>query len=388
MGLLLSYSLRNLAARRMTAAFTVIGMGLVVFVFAAVLMLAHGLERTLVSTGSSDNIIVTREAATSETVSILGRDQAGVVKTEPEIAVGPDAKALTASEIVVLISASKRSNGDAANVVIRGTGPEAFTLRQDIKLKAGRMFAPGTSEVVAGRSVAKNFEGCGLGENVRFAGRVWNVVGVFDAGGSGFDSELWGDAEQVQQAFRRPIFSSVTARLRDPGSFDAMKRRLEADPRLTVEVEREREYYEKQSRATASFIRVIGLAVTILFSMGAMIGAMITMYAAVASRTTEIATLRALGFTRFTVLRVFLAEAFLLGTLGGVLGLVAASFLSLVSVSTTNWDTFSELAFSFSVSPGIIIGSLIFAVLMGVIGGFLPAVRAARADIVNSLRKA
>lgn len=386
MGLLLSYSVRNLAARRMTTAFTVLGMSLVVFVFAAVLMLAHGLEKTLVATGSSDNIIVVRDAATSETVSILGRDQAGVVETQSEIALAADGKPVAASEIVVLISANKRTSGEAANVVIRGTGIEAFTLRPGVKLVSGRLFTPGTSEVVAGRSVAKNFEGCGLGEHVRFAGRDWDVVGVFDAGGSGFDSELWGDGEQVQQAFRRPIFSSVTARLGDPGSFDALKRRLEADPRLTVEVQREREYYAKQSQATASFIRVIGLTVTILFSLGAMIGAMITMYAAVASRTTEIATLRALGFSRFTVLRVFLAEATVLGILGGALGIVAASFLSFVSVSTMNWDTFSELAFSFSVSPGIAVGSLVFAIVMGIVGGFLPAVRASRADIVNSLR--
>jgi len=388
MGLLLSYSVRNLATRRMTTAFTVLGMALVVFVFAAVLMLAYGLEKTLVSTGSSDNIIVVRDAATSETVSILSRDQADIVETQSEIAAGGEGKPVAAKEIVVLISADKRKNGEAANVVIRGSAPEAFTLRPNVKLTAGRMFTRGTSEVIAGKSVAKNFEGCGLGEHVSFAGRDWDVVGVFDAGGSGFDSELWGDADQVQQAFRRPIYSSITARLRDPSSFDALKKRLETDPRMTVEVQREREYYAKQSQATAGFIRVIGITVTILFSLGAMIGAMITMYAAVASRTTEIATLRALGFPRFTVLRVFLAEAVVLGILGGVLGLLAASFLSFVTVSTTNFDTFSELAFSFSVSPSIAIGSLVFALAMGVIGGFLPAVRASRANIVNSLRGA
>jgi putative ABC transport system permease protein len=388
MGLLLDYSVKNLAARRMTTAFTVLGMALVVFVFAAVLMLAHGLEKTLVSTGSSDNIIVLRDSATAETVSIIGRDQAGVVETQSEIATGADGKPIAASEIVVLISANKRSNGNSANVVIRGTRPEAFTLRPNVKLVEGRMFADGTSEVVAGRSVAKNFEGCGLGEHVRFAGRDWTVVGVFDAGGSGFDSELWGDVAQVQQSFRRPIFSSVTARLRDPSTFDGLKKRLESDPRLTVKVEREREYYAKQSRMTAGFIRVVGLSVTILFSLGAMIGAMITMYAAVASRTTEIATLRALGFSRFTVLRVFLAEAAVLGIFGGLLGLAAASLLSFMSVSMTNWDTFSELAFNFTVSGGIAVGALIFALVMGVAGGFLPAVRASRANIVDSLRGA
>jgi ABC-type antimicrobial peptide transport system permease subunit len=242
--------------------------------------------------------------------------------------------------------------------------------------------------VVAGRSVAKNFEGCGLGERVRFAMREWVVVGLFDTGRTGFDSELWGNVEQVQQAFRRPIYSSVTVRLQDPGTFEALKRRLEGDPRMTVEVQREKEYYAKQSQASASFIRVVGIAVTVIFSLGAMIGAMITMYATVASRTVEIGTLRALGFPRGAVLRVFLAEAVSLGLIGGAIGLGAASFLSLVSVSTTNWTSFTELAFGFALSPNVVLGSLFFAVTMGILGGLLPAARAARSEIVNSLRKA
>jgi ABC-type antimicrobial peptide transport system permease subunit len=386
MGLLLSYTIRNLVTRKLTTLLTVSGMALVVFVFASVLMMAHGLEQTLVETGSADNIIVTRDGSTSETVSIMLREQAGIVTTQSEVSVETDGTPVAAKEIVILIAAGKRRNEDEANVVIRGTGPEALRLRSGVKLSAGRMFAPGTSEVIAGRSVSKNFEGCGLGEHLSFAGREWTVVGVFDAGGTGFDSELWGDVEQVQQAFRRPIYSSVTARLRDASAVNLVKRRLEADPRLTVTVERETEYYAKQSRATASFIRVIGLVVTVLFSMGAVFGAMITMFAAVSSRTAEIGTLRALGFSRAAVLRVFLAEALWLGLIGGAVGLLAASFMSMVSVSTTNWDTFSELAFKFELSSGIVIGSLFFAIGMGVTGGFLPAVRAARAGIVDSLR--
>ena len=387
MGLLLTYSVKNLSSRRLTTLFTVLGMGLVVFVFAAVLMLAYGLEHTLVSTGSTENAIVIRDGSNTETVSILMRDQAGAVKTDPLVAL-EDGLPVAANEIVVLISGEKRKNGDAANVIIRGTTPEAFTLRPEVKLVKGRMPAPGTSEVLAGASVAKNFKGCGLGEKVHFAGRDWGVVGVFDSGGRSFDSELWGDVDQVQQAFRRPIYSSITVRLKDASRFEEFKKRLESDPRLTVEAQREREYYARQSRAGATFIRVIGLAVTVLFSLGAVFGAMITMFAAVSSRTVEIGTLRALGFSRRAVLRVFMVESLALGLLGGALGLAAASFLSFVSVSTTNWDTFSELAFRFTLSPTIIIGSFLFGAIMGVVGGFLPAYRAARTEIVGSLRKA
>jgi ABC-type antimicrobial peptide transport system permease subunit len=387
MTLFLSYSFRNLLVRKLTTILTVLGLGLVVFVFATVLMLANGLEQTLVETGSPNNAIVLRAAATAETVSIMSRDQAGIIKTQGEVAVNEDGSPIATNEIVVLININKRKNNEPSNVIIRGTTDDVFTLRPEVKLIEGRMFTPGTSEVIAGKNVSENFKGCGLGESVDFAMRKWTVVGVFDAGGAGFDSELWGDVEQVQQAFRRPIFSSVTVRLADPAQFGAMKERLESDPRMTVSVKRERQFYQQQSQATATFIRVIGLVISIIFAVGATIGAMITMYAAVANRTVEIGTLRALGFSRLRVLGVFMTESIWLALLGGAVGLIAASFMSFVQVSTTNWDTFAELAFGFTLSPGIIIGTLIFSVLMGLIGGFLPAVRASRFRIVNSLRE-
>jgi ABC-type antimicrobial peptide transport system permease subunit len=386
MGLFLNYSFRNILVRKLTTTLTVLGLGLVVFVFAAVLMLAHGLEETLVETGSPDNIIVVRAAATSETLSIMSRDQAGIVKTQDEIAVDAEGKSLAVSELVVLINLNKRGNNDPSNVVLRGTTSEAFALRPAVKLTAGVMFTPGTSEVIAGASVSGNFKGCGLGESVRFAGREWKVVGLFDAGGAGFDSELWADVEQVQQAFRRPIYSSVTARMRDATQIPAFKNRLESDPRMTVTVKNEQQFYAEQSQATATFIRVIGLVVSIIFSLGAMIGAMITMYAAVSNRTVEIGTLRAIGFSRGRVLTVFLSEAIWLSLVGGAIGIAAASLMSFVTVSTTNWDTFSELAFGFRLSPQIILGTLLFSLTMGLIGGFLPAVRASRARIIESLR--
>jgi ABC-type antimicrobial peptide transport system permease subunit len=388
MGLFIQYTWRNLITRKLTTGMTVLGMGLVVFVFAAVLMLANGLEETLVATGSESNAIFVRDGANTETISLVMRSDAAIAKTQPEVAVDAEGKPIAVNEIVVLISTTKRGKTDAANVVIRGTNDNVFTLRDNVKLTAGRMFTPGTSEVIAGSAVSENFAGCGLGESVSFSGREWTVVGIFDAGGAGFDSELWGDVDQVQQAFRRNIFSSVTVRLRDPAQFDQLKSKMESDPRMTVDVHGEKDYYAKQSQATSTFIRVVGQVISIIFGMGAIVGAMITMYAAVANRTVEIGTLRAIGFSRSRILFVFMLESLWISLLGGAVGLFAASFMSFVQVSTTNWDTFSELAFNFALSPGIILGSFIFAIMMGMIGGFLPAVRASRANIIESLRSA
>jgi ABC-type antimicrobial peptide transport system permease subunit len=216
--------------------------------------------------------------------------------------------------------------------------------------------------------------------------RDWTVVGIFEAGSTGFSSEIWGDVDQLMQAFRRPVYSSVTFKLHDPAEFSAFKGRIEGDPRLTLEAKRETRYYEDQSEAMAKFLRILGITLTIIFSLGAVIGAMITMYAAVANRVVEIGTLRALGFRRGSVLAAFILEALLLGLLGGIVGLVGASFMQLITISTMNWQTFSELAFSFTLSPRIIGQSLLFALLMGFVGGLLPALRAARMKVVDALR--
>jgi len=250
------------------------------------------------------------------------------------------------------------------------------------------MFRPGTSEIVTGRAVARGFAGAAVGETIRFASRDWTVVGNFDAGRTGFDSEIWGDAEQMLQAFRRLGFSSLIFKLADPGRFDAVKQELESDPRLTLEAKRETRFYADQSETLSKFISYLGGTISAIFSIGAIIGAMITMYASVASRTGEIGTLRALGFSRSSILTAFLVEALLLGLVGGVVGLVAASFMQVLSISTMNFQTFAELAFSFRLTPGIVVASLAFALAMGFVGGFLPAARAARMKIVDALRAA
>jgi ABC-type antimicrobial peptide transport system permease subunit len=382
-----NYIVRNLVARRLTTVLTAGGMALVVYVFATVLMLAAGLEATLVATGQDDNVIVIRRGSQTEVQSGVDRTQAAVVESMPDVAIGEDGRPLLSKEPVVLINLAKRNTGKPSNVVIRGVTPTGLVLRPQVSIVEGRMFRPGTSEIVAGRSIAKNFQGAALGETLHFAQRDWLVVGVFDAGRTGFDSEIWGDAEQMLQAFRRTGFSAVIFKLVDGERFDAIKTAIESDPRLTLEAKRETRFYADQSEALSKFISYLGTTISVIFSIGAIIGAMITMYASVASRTAEIGTLCALGFSRSAVLLAFLGESLLLGLIGGVIGLVCASFMQAFSISTMNFQTFAELAFRF-VMTGIVVAALLFAVFMGFVGGFLPAARAARLKIVDALRAA
>ena len=386
MGIPYYYSFRNLWTRRLTTVLTAVGMAMVVFVFAATLMLAEGLQKTLVATGSPDNVLVIRRAAQSEVQSGVERPQASIVESQPEIAVGADGRRLLAKELVVLINLPKRRSNKPANVVIRGVGGPSLALRPQVRLVAGRMPRPSSAEIIAGASIARRFQGAGIGEHLRFGMRDWTVVGIFDAGATGFSSEIWGDVDQLMQAFRRPVYSSVLFKLRDPAAFATVKERLESDPRLTLEAKRETRYYLDQSEAMVKFLRILGVTLTVIFSLGAVIGAMITMYAAVANRVTEIGTLRALGFTRGSVLAAFVMEALFLGLLGGVTGIFAASFMQLITISTMNWQSFAELAFSFTLTGGIVVKALLFSLVMGLVGGLLPALRAARLKVVDALR--
>lgn len=383
-----SYILRNLWTRRLTTALTAAGLALVVFVFATVLMLDEGLRTTLVATGEQDNVVVIRRAAETEVQSGVERRQAAIVASHPAIAMGSDGNPLVSKETVVLISLHKRGSDKPSNVVIRGIAATGLAMRPQVKLTAGRMFRPGASEVIAGASIARRFEGAGIGETLRFGQREWTVVGLFDAGNSGFDSEIWGDSEQLLQAFHRLAYSSVIVRLAEGRRFDALRSDLEGDPRLTVQAKREQLFYADQSKALSNFISYLGLVLSIVFSLGATIGATITMYASVANRVGEIGTLRALGFQRRSILAAFLAEAMLLAAVGGAAGLGCASFMQFLSFSTTNFQSFSELAFGFRLSPAIAAKTMLFALAMGLVGGFLPAFRAARLKIVDALRAA
>ncbi len=387
----ISYSIRNLWKRRLTTVLTVSGMALVVFVFAAVLMMAAGLQKTLVETGSNDNVVVVRKGSASEVVSIIERNQASIVEMLPQMAMSADGKRLVAKECVVLIALQKRGTEKTAsrsNVVVRGVQEQSLPLRPQVKLVAGRMFRMGSSEVIVGNSIAKGFQNVGLQSTLTWGMRTWTIVGIFDAGNTGFSSEIWGDVDQIMQAFRRPIYSSMIFQLQNSSDFPQVKSAIETDPRLKLEAKRETRYYLDQSEMMAKFLRILGVSLTIIFSIGAIIGAMITMYSAVANRTAEIGTLRALGFRRRNILLAFLAESLLLGFIGGFVGLFFASFMQFITVSTVNFQTFSELAFKFTLSARIIIEAMFFALIMGLIGGVLPALRASRMNIVDALRAA
>jgi ABC-type antimicrobial peptide transport system permease subunit len=386
MALPLTYIARNLWVRRLTTVLTAGGMALVVFVFSAVLMLDAGLKSALGGTGAADNLLFIRKGAQTEVQSGVSRAEAALIEALPQVARGPDGAPVVSKEVVVLNSLTKIDTGKRSNVPIRGLGATGLALRPQVKLVEGRMFRPGSTEIVVGDSVKQQFEGVAIGQTLRFAQRNWTVVGVFDAGQTAFSNEIWGDGEQLLQAFRRVSFSSVIARVQRVDDLAAIEATLAADPRLTVEVKRERQFYEDQSKDLSRFITIIGNTLSIIFSLGAIIGAAITMYASVATRTAEIGTLRALGFRRRAILLAFLLESLLLALVGAAAGLLAASFLQATTISTTNFTSFSELAFSFKLTPGIVLAASVFALIMGFVGGFLPAIKAARMKIVDALR--
>jgi ABC-type antimicrobial peptide transport system permease subunit len=382
----LAYSMRNLVARKGTTFFAAGGIAMVVLVFVAVLMLGQGFRETLVGTGSPGNAIVLRSGATSELVSAIDREQAPIIKTLPEVAVDEAGRPIAAAEMIFIINIARRGTDEPSNVVVRGVEPESMAMRP-IRIVEGRMWRPGLSEVIAGRLISGKFQGCGVGETITMGGRDWEVVGVFDAGGTGFESEVWGDAEQTMAAIRRSSFSSVTVRLTEPAALEALAARLEGDPRFNVQVKSERTFYTEQSQNLTLFIYILGLFVTIVFSMAAVLAAMLTMFSTIGARTTEIGTLRALGFGRGSILAAFVVESILLGLIGGVAGVLPGFALREISFSTTNFTSFSEVAWQLSFTPAIAALGLAFAALMGFLGGLLPAIRAALIPITDALRE-
>ena len=383
----IKYIVRSSISRRLTTVITMLGIALVVFVFSAVLMMANGVQKTLRSTGSDDNMIVVRKAAMSEIMSILDREAAAIMVNLPYVARFADGRPMSSKEVVVIINLNKLGAEGISNVTVRGVEEAAFQLRPQVRIVQGRMFNWGAREVVAGAGITHRCAGAQIGEKVKFGGDVWTVVGIFDSEGSGFDSELWGDLNQIADAFKRNSLSTVTMRLKDPNEFSTVVAAFEADNRLQYFAPKlEKKFFEEQSEMMATFIRILGIFITVIFSAGAMIGAMITMYGAVANRTVEIGTLRALGFFRRSILLAFLIESLFLSFVGGLVGLGIASLLQFFTISTLNFGSFSELAFSFALSPSIIATSLGFSLLMGLIGGFLPAVGAARLNIIQALR--
>lgn len=388
MAIPLSYNLNSLRVRWTSTVVAVLGIAGTVGVFVAVLSIARGFKATLVSSGSPRNAIVLRGGATAEMESGIGLDQERVIEDAPGVERGPSGP-LVSPEVVVIAAFPLKATGTDANVQVRGLSPKALQVRDSIKVVSGRFFQPGLNELVVGRNVARTYSGFDLGRTVNFGGGTWTVVGTFDAGGSAFDSEIWCDANVLDAVYKRPanVFQSVTARLTSPAAFTAFKDALTSDPRVTLQASRELDYYDKQSRALTTLIQVLGTMVALVMGVGAVLGALNTMYSAVAERSREIATMRAVGFGTGSVVTSFVFEALCIALVGGALGCVGVLPLNGLTTGTMNWQTFSHLAFAFRITPALLVAGLFFALLMGLAGGVPPAIRAARARVAVALRE-
>jgi len=382
------YNFRSVKARWTSAIVAVLGIAGTVGVFIAMLSLARGFRATLIASGSNDNAIVMRAGATSEMMSGVGLDQVKIMQDAPGVARNSDGPLVT-SEVVVIAPFPLRSTGTDANVQVRGVSSNVLTIRANTKIVQGRMFRPGLSELVVGKNANTSYSGLTVGNTVDFGGGHWQIVGVFDAGGSAFDSEVWCDARVLDDVYKRPtnVFQSVTVHLTSPDSLQQFKDSVNADPRLNVEVSREIDYYAKQSTRMTQLITILGGLVASVMAIGAVFGALNTMYSAVAERGREIATMRALGFGGPAVVFSFLIEALLISFIGGAIGAVCVLPLNGLTTGAMNWQTFSHLAFAFKITPGLLIAGVIFALLMGLLGGLPPAMRAAWRPVAVALRE-
>jgi len=364
----------------------IVGIAGVVAVLVAMLSMSAGLQKTLSSTGRLDRAIVLRAGSNGELSSFLDRASATLIKQDPAIIRGSDGLPLASAELIVITEVPKIGQRTGANVSLRGVQPVAFELRPEVRVVEGRRFRPGLRELLVGRAAQRQFDGLDVGRRLEFRGSSWTIVGVFESGGDGHESELWADAEAVQSAFGRSGFSSVLAQLGSRDAFDAIKRRLSEDPQLTVDVEREQEYFSAQSRQLTFLIRLLTNIIAVIMAIGALFGALNTMYAAVSARTQEIGTLRALGFGVAPVVASVMAEAVVLALAGGLLGAVLAFIMfNGYSVSTLGAG-FTQVAFNFAVTPALVIQGLTWALGIGFIGGLLPAWRAARLPVTAALR--
>jgi putative ABC transport system permease protein len=389
MAIPIQYNVRSSVARWSSTLVAVLSIAGTVAVFIVMLAMAQGFQATLVSGGSPENVIVLRGGSDSEMMSAMTLDQARVLADAPGVARSLEGNPLVSYEVVVIGAFPLATTGSDANVQIRGVSPSALEVRPNVRITGGRFFKPGLTELVVGRNVPATYASFSLGSTVEFGGGRWTIVGVFDAGGSSFDSEIWCDATVLNQIYKRPenIFQSVTARLESSEGFQEFKDAVTSDPRLTADVFRETTYYAEQSRMISTVIRVLGFIIAVVMAVGAVFAALNTMYSAVAARSAEIATLKAIGFGPGSVVASFLAEAVVIALAGGVVGSLAALPFNGFTAGTMNWSSFSYLAFSFRVTPAIIVGGLVFSLLMGLIGGLPPAVRAARLPIIIALRE-
>ena len=384
----LIYNIRSVSQRPVSTLLTALGIGLVVAVFVAMLALANGFIAALVKTGSPDNVLLLRRGADSELASGIPREAISIIGSSPHIATAADGRPLMSPETYIVINIPRLGGNEfeVANVVARGVSDKAFEVRRSIKIIEGRRFASGQSEICVGSKLKGRFNNVNVGDVLRFSNRNWSVVCRFTADGSSFESEIWGENEQFQNVFRANSFQDVAFRLKDPAGFEDAKRAFLADQRIQIDAHRESEFYASQSELLGNILRFLAIMITSIMAVGAVFGAVNTMYAAVSSRTPEIAVLLTLGFHPRSVLASFLAESAVIAFLGGILGCLLALPINGVVTSTTNWASFSEIAFAFRVTPQLLLAGLTFAVVMGVIGGFFPARRASRLPVIQALR--
>jgi putative ABC transport system permease protein len=382
------YNFRSVKARWTSSIVAVLGIAGTVGVFVAMLSLARGFRATLVASGSDDNAIVMRAGATSEMMSGIKLEDIKILQDAPGVARASDAPLVT-SEVVVVAPFPLRATGTDANAQVRGVSANVLTIRRNVKIVQGRMFQPGLAELIVGKNASSSYSGLTLGNTVNFGGGHWQVVGIFDAGGSAFDSEVWCDARVLDDVYKRPsnIFQSATVHLSSPGAFEQFKDAVTSDRRLNFDVTREIDYYAKQSTRMTQLITILGGLVAFVMAIGAVFGALNTMYSAVAERGREIATMRALGFGGGAVVFSFLVEALLISFVGGAIGCLAVLPLNGLTTGTMNWQTFSQLAFAFRITPALLLAGIIFALLMGLLGGLPPAMRAAWRPVAVALRE-
>jgi putative ABC transport system permease protein len=381
------YNVRSVLKRWSSAVVAVLGVAGTVGVFVAMLSLAQGFRATLVASGSPRNAIVLRAGADSEMVSAVTLDDLRTIGDAAGVARdgrGP----LASGEVVVIAAFPLARTGTDANVQVRGVSPRVLDVRDNVHLVAGRFFQPGLAELVLGSNAIKTYAGFAVGGTIRFGGGTWKVVGVFDAGGSAFDSEIWCDATVLDEVYKRPtnIFQSATVRLESASALGRFKDALTSDPRLSVKVDRETDYYAAQSKTLTDMIRILGFLIALVMGVGAVFAALNTMYSAVAERSREIATMRALGFGGGTVVLSFIVESLFIAFVGGLLGCLVVLPMNGFTTGTINWQTFSHLAFAFRITPGLLARGIIFALVMGFVGGVPPAVRAVRRPVAVALR--
>ena len=381
----LKYNIGNLTARRVSTLMTILGIGVVIAVMISMMALQNGVHSAVVSSGSKDNLMVMREGAAAELSSWVTKDAFRIIRAMPGIA-KDNGSPMISGELVIIFKIPKKDDPKGSNVLMRGVTPMAFTMRPYVQLIEGRMFRPGLNEVIVARRIRDRFVNTGLGDTFQFGSQKYNVVGVFDAKGTAFDSEMWCDADFLGQARKREAYSSVILRPVDRSAFESIEAGIKNDNRLKLDVKSEYKYYDDQTSGLAGIVVLVAI-VTIFMTIGAILGTMNTMFSAIASRGRELATMRALGFKRRTILLSVIIESAFISLLGGIAGLLLALPVNAISTGTTNFETFSEVAFNFRVDARIAITGIVIALIAGIIGGALPALTAARMPITKALRE-